>query len=283
MAYNKFILGFILASNIASNAQAVNCASDCTKEAACKFTFKRNACKQECPDFNPAICESTKPATITAESIQKPHGSSEIPTTPPRAAQHRAATSKEVKPNKPPQPKRQLPTLPGPVKGAPEITYTKSELNTLLKNLLEDYFKEVTTGCDSAVERIRGGLEMVKTGEKREVNDLLKRGLGFITLLMTEKKEAEQWVKDFDILKKLTNEDLVKYKIDKKEIDRNGKLSISGLKIMYQKSLEKSLLVKQDCKVKSDQFNSWLEEYLAKVETPEKKKFGFLRQSKKRN
>ena len=79
---------------------------------------------------------------------------------------------------------------------------------------------------------------------------------------MKEKKDAIDWVETFDVSKHLSKEDLKKYGLASS--DFKEKLSLDVLKKIYQKSQEKSLLVSQDCKVKSAQFQGWLEAYLAK-------------------
>jgi|GEM_PF-2733065 len=158
------------------------------------------------------------------------------------------------------------------------FTYTSDEVSRLLKGLLDDQIKEITTGCGSAINKIQGGLEIIKVDQNAQAIDLLKRGTGFIALIMGEKKEAIEWVQTFDVNKHLSEEDLKKYKIEQKEVNSKEKLSLDVLKKIYQKSQEKSLLVAQDCKVKSTQFQGWLEEYMAKREgenkSPRRRFFG---------
>ena len=119
-------------------------------------------------------------------------------------------------------------------------------------------------------------VKIVKEGGVTTTIDLIETGQGFIQIFKREQEEAENWVTSSNVNKNLSKDEWRNYKID--QIDVREKLSLENLKKIYQKSQEKSLLVAQDCKVKSAQFQGWLEAYLAEKQSHEetankKKKF----------
>jgi len=166
-----------------------------------------------------------------------------------------------------------------PAEKASESTYTVNELNGLLKKLLEDHYSEVTTGCNSAKIQIEAGIKLINNLPDSDAVNLTKTGLGFISLIEKETKDALDWVQLFDITGRISKEDLEKkYKMNPPSL--NGKFTVENIKSIFQKSQEKSLLVAQDCKVKHGQFQGWLNEYFVKhpVGQPKKadSKGGFL-------
>jgi len=74
MSIKKLLLVSVGLISLSMNAQAVmNCATDCTKEKACKYSYKKNLCTRDCPDFNPAVVCGTKiQEPPTAQAVQEP-------------------------------------------------------------------------------------------------------------------------------------------------------------------------------------------------------------------
>lgn len=312
MRVRSLLLATIGVMGMQTNAQAeqwskFQCMRDCRQDT-CGEEKRKEACEANCAHLDPSVLEACKTAKPQA-SVQPTR-----PTPPPRRG---PSLAQQVQPSSEPSPKgdegqdtprgrpqglrlskppvleqepskvepsenkapkrpdQPLPTSPS------QFTYTADELNHLLKGLLNDQIKEITTGCDSAMGKIHGGLEMIKVDQSADAIDLMKRGTGFIALFMKEKKDATDWVETFDVSKHLSEEDLKKYGVKKEDVNFKEKLSLDVLKKIYQKSQEKSLLVSQDCKVKSAQFQGWLEAHLAKSSSDgnAKKKTGFLRRS----
>jgi hypothetical protein len=235
--------------------------------------------------MTPVVEEAQPVPEETASETQIPEQQSDIPAVVEQAQPEFDKSTAEMQESagsiRPARPRE-----PAPPKQSTAI-YTAAEVNNLLKGLLDDQIKEVTTGCRSAIGKIEGGLKMV-SGENTKVEivnergktdtiDLPKTGNGFIEIFKKEQEDAESWVKSFDVSRNLSNNDLKKYGIN--EINFKEKISLKNLKKIYQKSQEKSLLAAQDCKVKSAQFQIWLEAYLAKKQRNDEaanKKFNFL-------
>ena len=84
------LIGLSLVSFNISTQAVVNCATDCIKETACRFSFKINECAKNCSNFKADICsaKASVPATTSAPTSSVTSDTMVNPTT--------AVTSKPV-------------------------------------------------------------------------------------------------------------------------------------------------------------------------------------------
>ena len=124
------LIGLSLAGFNLSTQAVVNCATDCTKETACRFSFKVKECEKTCPNFKADICNAkatapSSPVPVPAEGVVTPNPV--VSSTPPQAVQPNAGAIQPSGSQPPalttrPRAQRAAPPLPRPLPNPPLAT-----------------------------------------------------------------------------------------------------------------------------------------------------------------